>query len=156
MDEEKKRLYRSEKIPMLFLMNAVSAMYYAKDDLKDRLASIPDGMARMDAMLENANKLLDDVLETVPTHQQINLLRTGKEYEMRIVPKATQPNISMVLEKEDVRELVDGAQEAKCTACVLNSVECRNCKLAKVLEKVVPLDRYNSTLCPYNMAQWEN
>jgi hypothetical protein len=38
----------------------------------------------------------------------------------------------------------------------MDSNECRNCPLEKVLEKVVPLDRYDSVLCPYNMAPWEN
>lgn len=155
-DGGKMRLYRSEKVAMLMLMSTVSSMTYAQDDLKQRLETMPDGAERMKNLLDTAMKFLEDVRETIPDHQRMNLVRTATEYEIRMVPKLSPKKACVVVEKEDLRVLVDGAQEARCTACVLDGKESRGCRLAQALENVLPMEEYDGVMCAYNMAPWEN
>lgn len=154
--EEKQRLYRSEKVPMMMLMGMVSSMTYMQEDLKDRLEMVADGPERMKQVLKDASALLQDVRETIPDNQRGNLARTALEYEIRMVPKLTPRRNNIVVEKEDLRVLVEGAQEARCTACVLDGKESRGCRLERALENVIPVNGYDGELCSYNMAPWEN
>ena len=153
---EQKRLIRSEKNPLYMLISLVSSMNYAKEDLADRLTMVQNGNERMCELTKQINDLMLEVIDTIPSHQGKSLVGTLKDYEIRVVPKLTPVNHRSVLDKEDLRTLIDCSQEAKCISCVLNGDECRNCPLEKVLEKYVPLDTYESHLCPYNMATWEN
>ena len=153
---EQRRLVRSEKNPLYMLISLVSSMNYAEKDLDERLSMLPDGRERMKELTTKINDLMLEVIDTVPQHQGQALVGTLKDYEIRIVPKLTPINHRQVIEKEDLRTLIDCAQEAKCMICTFDGKECRNCQLEKVMEKYIPLDNYEASLCPYNMATWEN
>lgn len=147
---------RNEKIAILFLMNTVSAMMDSRDDLKDRVSRIDGGAELMDTMVNSAEKLLTEIRRTIPTEQRMNINNVSKDMEMRMVPKMTPSKTTVLMQKEDFRQLVDAAQ-IKCRECTDDSEECKACRLFKLLKNVVPLERYDGTfLCPYNMAGWEN
>ena len=64
--------------------------------------------------------------------------------------------MSLVLEEETAKELVNAAQ-AKCKYdCIPDLDGDRNCELCKILEAVVPLEKYESSTCPYWHAEWED
>ena len=103
-----------------------------------------------------SEKLLTEIRMTIPERQRHNINNISKDMEMRMVPKATPSKITVLLPKEDFRALVDAAQE-KCVLCTDDSEECKKCKLYQLLTSILPMERYDSrSLCPYNMAGWEN
>lgn len=146
---------RREKMSILFLMNTVSAMMDSRDDLKERVARIDGGPEMMDTMCDVSEKLLNEIRRTIPTEQRHNINNISKDMEMRMVPKMMPSKTTVLMQKDEFRELVDAAQ-VKCRECVDDNEECRECRLFRLLTVVLPLDTYEgTTLCPYNMAEWE-
>jgi len=147
---------RQEKMSILFLMNTVSAMMDSREELKDRVSRIEGGQELMNEMVDSSEQLLTEIRKTIPTSQRVILNNISKDMEMRMVPKMTPSKTTVLVQKEDFRQLVDAAQ-VKCRECTDDSVQCRQCGLFKLLQSVVPLEKYDGTfLCPYNMAGWEN
>lgn len=147
---------RNEKVAMMFLMNATSAIQDSVDDLKKRLEKIEDGEQMMKDLAELSVKVLTEIRRTIPEDQRASLNNVSKDMEMRLVPKMTPSKTTVVVQKEDFRQLVDAAQ-VKCRECTDDSDQSMKCGLCKLLKVVVPLETYDGTfLCPYNMAGWEN
>lgn len=147
---------RNEKMSILFLMNTVSAMMDSREDLKDRISRIENGPEMMNTMTETADKLLTEIRRTIPTEQRVNINNISKDMEMRMVPKMTPSKTSVIMQKEEMRVLVDAAQ-VKCRECVEYAEDAKNCELYRLLTTILPLDKYEGTqLCPYNMATWGN
>ena len=147
---------RQEKMSILFLMNTVSAMMDSREELKDRVSRIEGGQELMNEMVDSSEQLLTEIRKTIPTSQRVSLNNISNDMEMRMVPKMTPSKTTVLVQKEDFRQLVDAAQ-VKCRECTDDSVQCRQCGLFKLLQSVVPLEKYDGTfLCPYNMAGWEN
>ena len=147
---------RQEKISIMFLMNTVSSMMDSREDLKDRVSRIDGGPELMDTMADSAEKLLTEIRRTIPEDQRVSINNVSKDMEMRMVPKMTPSKTTVVVQKEDFRQLVDAAQ-VKCRECTEDSEQCKVCGLFKLLKVVIPLESYDGTfLCPYNMAGWEN
>lgn len=151
-----KDMTRREKASLTYLMNATSALVEAKEDLAERLEMIDGGAEMMEQLADGSVKLLTEVRKTIPERQRTSLANTANDYEMRLVPKMTPSRTCVVVQKEDFRQLVDAAQE-KCTACAELNEDKHKCELFKLLQNVVPLEAYDTTiLCPYNRAEWEN
>lgn len=147
---------RGEKLSILFLMNTVSAMMDSREELKDRISRIDGGQEMMNAMCDTSERLLTEIRRTIPTDQRHNINNVSKDMEMRMVPKATPSKTTVLIQKEEFRTLVDAAQ-VKCSDCTDDNVECRKCKLFRLLTVILPMDRYDdSFLCPYNARDWEN
>ena len=147
---------RNEKMSILFLMNTVSSMMDSRDELRDRLSRIDGGQEMMDTMCETAETLLTEIRKTIPTNQRQNINNVSKDMEMRMMPKATPKQTTVIIQKEEFRSLVDAAQ-TQCRECVEDTESCRQCKLYQLLTATLPMDRYDvGHLCPYNMAGWEN
>lgn len=93
---------------------------------------------------------------TIPEKQRRQIQNAANDMEVRLVPKLTPRKISLVLEEGIAKELVNAAQ-ARCKyECVPDLDGDRNCELCKLLEAVVPLEKYESTTCPYWRAEWED
>ena len=149
-------LTRQEKTSLMFLMNLVSSLIFAKEDLSDRLNMIENGHELMDMISDGSMKLLTEIRMTIPEKQRASISNVAKDYEMRLVPKMTPSKISVVVDKEDFRCLVDAAQ-VKCQDCTELNEDCWKCNLFQLLQNVIPLEAYDTTfLCPYNRAEWEN
>ena len=147
---------RQEKMSILFLMNTVSSMMDSREELKDRVSRIDGGAELMDTMVDSSEKLLTEIRRTIPEDQRVSINNISKDMEMRMVPKMTPSKTTVLMQKEDFRNLVDAAQ-VKCRECTDDSEQCKACGLFKLLKVVVPLETYDGTfLCPYNLAGWEN
>lgn len=147
---------RQEKMSILFLMNTVSAMMDSREELKDRVSRIDGGQELMDTMVDSSEKLLTEIRRTIPEDQRVSINNVSKDMEMRMVPKMTPSKTTVMVQKEDFRQLVDAAQ-VKCRECTDDNEQCKACGLFKLLKVVVPLETYYGTfLCPYNLAGWEN
>ena len=77
------------------------------------------------------------------------------DFEIRLTPKMTPSKTSVVMQKDEFKELVDLAR-AKCRDCMDDDEECEKCKLFQLLTVLLPLDDYSGMLCPYNMGEWAN
>ena len=99
--------------------------------------------------------VLRDLFGTIPEKQRRQIQNAANDMEVRLVPKLTPRKVSLVLEEETAKELVNAAQ-ARCKyECVPDIDGDRNCELCKLLEAVVPLEKYESATCPYWRAEWE-
>ena len=150
------RLMRNEKMSMLHLMYAVTILEDLQIEINDRLRMVPDGRNRLAEIAQAADRLLYEVRITVPENQRSSIQNTAMDYEMRLTPKATPSEQSVLMTKEEFRELVDSAR-AKCKECTLDDQECEKCNLYRLLTSVLPMDDYHDRLlCPYNLGEWAN
>ena len=149
-------LNRREKTCLLFLMNTVSTLIDSKTDLAKRLEMVENGPERMAFLADDSIRILNEIRQTIPEKQRANLMATATDYEMRLVPKATPSKTSVVLQKEELRTLIDAAQ-IKCMDCTDTFEESAKCNLCKLLKTHLPMDTYEGTyLCPYNGREWGN
>ena len=150
------RLTRNQKMAMLHFMYAVTTLEDLSQDIGDRLEMIPDGMNRMKAVAEEADRLLSEIRVTVPENQRIGIQNIADDYEMRLAPKATPGPTNVLITRNEFKELVEAAR-AKCKECILDDNECEGCELYRLLTSVLPMDDYHSlNLCPYNLGEWMN
>lgn len=155
-ENERERVTRTEMHTLQWLLNALSSMCYAEDDLKSRLECVPNGRQRLKLNIGQLRSLLRDLFGTIPERQRRQIQNAANDMEVRLVPKMTPRKISLVLEEETAKELVNAAQ-AKCKYdCVPDLDGDRNCELCKILEAVIPLEKYDSATCPYWHAKWED
>lgn len=154
-DSECERLTRPEMACCRSIMTLASDLHYAKDDLKKRLKTVPDGEQRMDAVCGEIDSLFRDILGTVSDRQRKQLRNQAKDLVMKAVPKLSAADNKVMIYIDEVKELVDCARE-KCRICAKDGTECRSCRLYKWLETNIPLDDYGDDLiCPYARRDWE-
>lgn len=152
------RLNRTEKIAMMWLYQAATVLCELQNGLSDeRIGMVENGRERMEKLSADVEQLVDDLRVTIPENQRMNIHNTSLDCEMRLTPKATPSSVSVVIQKEEFRELVDFAR-VQCLTCTYTDTECEErCSLYKLLTSILPLDEYHSTfLCPYNMGEWKN
>lgn len=154
-EKDRERLTRTEIQSMQWLLNALSSIGYARDDFQKRLECIPAGKQRMNMLFGLARSLFRDLQGTVPEKQLRQIRNAADDLEVRMVPKLTPAKTTVTLDKDIAMELVDAAQ-VKCTDCLKENEEARDCKLCKLLEVVVPLNRYDTFYCPYSGVSWED
>lgn len=149
-------LTKNEKRAFMFLANLTGTLLDAKDDLKERVKMLEDGERRLNDLADESLRLLNDIRTTIPQRQRNSLNNTALDYEYRLVPKFTPSSKSIVVSKEDFRQLVDSAQY-RCKTCIEDSESAKKCKLYEILTNTVPLENYpDMGLCPYNLAEWKN
>ena len=153
-DADCERLRRPEMNAVRMLLALLSTVAYAKDDLKDRLECVPNGNRRFRLAMGQLKAVCDDLIGTISKAQAKQIYGTMKDYDLRIMPKATPGTVNIMLTKEHGMDLMDMARE-RCLDCVLDGNECRECKLYQMLESTTPMDDYGSGLtCPYATAEW--
>ena len=142
-DEDCERLKRSEMTAVRMLLAHLSSARYAQEDLQDRLE-----VAQLRAVC-------DDLVGTISKAQAKQIYGTLKDFDVRLLPKATPGSTNVVMTKEEGMALVDCARE-KCHNCVEDGESCRKCTLYQILEATTPMEDYgDGLLCPYSLAKWE-
>ena len=154
-DDQCRRLVRNEMTAVRMLLAGLSTVGYAKDDLQAVLALIPNGKRRLMLLMGQYTSLTNDIIGVISKAQCRQIYGTMKDYEMRLLPKATPSSRSVIMTKEEGMELIDCARW-KCHSCVEDGTSCRKCKLYSLLEATSPPDDYgDGLLCPYALAEWE-
>lgn len=154
--EDAVRLTRDEKIAMMWMYQVATVLCEAPKELQRRIGMIENGPERMRKLTEEVEKLIIDLRVTIPENQRMNLHRTAQDCEMRLAPKASPMKTTVVLQKEEYRQLVDAAR-VKCSDCAEDDTSCEKCGLFQLMTVINPLDDYhNSFLCPYNLREWKN
>jgi len=150
------RITRNEKVGMIVLAYAATVLDDLQTEMKDRLRMIENGPERIAELAARTDELLNELRATIPMNQRLNLQNTAKDYDMRLSPKMTPTRTSVVMQKEEFKELVDHAR-ARCRECTDDDEECEKCRLFQLLTVILPLDDYHhQLLCPYNMGEWGN
>lgn len=150
------RLNRQEKMSMIMLSYAATILDDIQTEAPERLKMIADGPERMKKLSDEVTDILCEVRMTIPLNQRMNLHNTAQDYEVRLMPKATPSETSVVMSKDEFKELVDLAR-VKCRECTDDDEACKQCRLYQLLTVLLPLDDYeNGLLCPYNMGEWAN
>ena len=154
--EDAVRMVRSEKMGMVALAYAATILEDLQTEMKERLKMVENGTERLKKLSEDTDKLLDELRVTIPIRQRLSISNISEDSEMRLTPKAKPKETTVILGKEEFRELVDFAR-AKCSECFKDDQECNECGLYDLLTAILPLDNYhNSMLCPYNLGEWKN
>lgn len=150
------RLRRNEKMSMLHLMYAVTVLEDLQDEVSERLDMIDGGKERLKKIAEDADKLLNDLRVTIPENQRMGIQNTADDYVMRLMPSSTPSESSVIMAKDEFKELVDSSR-ARCMECALDDEECEQCKLYQLLTSILPMDNYHVlNLCAYNLGKWKN
>ena len=152
--EDAVRLTRTEKMGMITLAYVATVLEDMQTEMKDRFEMVENGNERLKQASDITDELLNEVRMTIPVNQRMNLQNTAHEFEVRLAPKATPSKTSVVMQKEEFKDLIDFAR-AKCVDCMMSDTECEKCKLFQALTIHVPLqDYHDGMLCPYNMGVW--
>ena len=155
-DEDCERLNRIEMQSVRMLLAALSVAAYAEKDLEKRLECVPAGNQRMRMAVGSLRSVVNDLIGTISRSQCKQIYGTMKDFEMRLLPKAMPGSTSVVMTKEQGKDLLDCARW-KCHACVEDGEACRQCKLYQLLEATTPMDDYgDGMICPYALAEWED
>ena len=150
------RLTRTEKMSMILLSYAATILCDLGKEISDRIEMVENGPERIRELAEKSERFLNDIRVTIPMNQRQSLENTASDFEMRLTPKATPSQTSVLMQKEEFRELVDYAR-ATCKECTLDDCECEECGLYKLLTVILPLEEYHGRLlCPYNLGEWKN
>ena len=156
-EDECVRMTRPEMISMNWLYAAENSCAYGRDDLAKRIAMIPNGKRRFNLMLGQLRSIVNDITGTMPEEQKKKVRNTMKDMELRLVPKMTRRDVSIVLSKDEAMTLFDYAKLHMCQTCIKDAEEGQKCELFKIMSANIPLDNYDKTyLCPYNLAEWED
>lgn len=150
-----KRLVNSEFNQMKRFAAFVSELAYFKEELAGHWQMVENGEERITNCLNEALKLFDEILNTVPKSQIRTIRNAIKDYRVTFVPSITPSNRSVVMDKEDAKALIDKAQE-QCVYCIKDAAEAETCPLYNISIGVCPPDTYNSTMCPYARAAWDD
>lgn len=153
-ESDREPMTRQEMQTMQWFMLALSTLMGMKERFRDRLDQVPNGRARLNMAAGQLRSLYEDLKGTINFKQWKHLNTTAVDNEARLVPKFTPMKLNIVYSKEDATELVDAAQ-AKCRECVNSNEESRECRLRKLMEVVIPLEKYDGMLCPYSRVKWE-
>ena len=150
------RLNRNERNSILMLVCTEAVLKTVMVDLEKRLGHIPSGVEKLKKATELVTEIDSGILATISKEQRSNLSKTGRDYELRLVPKMTPMKTNVVLDKETLKALVDASQAGECMMCVKTAKESRNCKLHRLLVVLTPMPHYEGELCPFNNVGWEN
>ena len=154
-DREYQRATRREMNVLQLLTALTSEVAFAQDDLKERLALVPDGQERMDDVLKNIAELYQDIIGAINTRQANQLLNVSSDMMVRLIPKMTPKPEKLQVSREEYASLIDCARE-KCKFCTEDGESCVKCQLYGILIERVPLEEYDDGVtCPYAYTEWE-
>ena len=151
-ESERERMHRTELNAMIRLIYMRSNMAGFEREFGERLDFIPDGRKRVRLVLGQIKSIEEDLKGTITADQNKRLHNTCRDNEMRLVPRQTPDGAVIALDKHDAHLLFDAAMESRCAACPMDCEECRSCELYKMLVAYIPLDSYETTMCPYAMS----
>lgn len=150
-----KRLVSSEFVQVKRFASFLSELNYLYDELKSHWSLVENGEERVKKLIDESLQLFEDLLDTVPKNQIKSLRNAVEDYRVAFVPKTMPASQSVVMDKEQIKSLIDLAQE-QCKTCVKTPEEAECCPVFQQCVGVVPPSGYDSLICPYSRAEWED
>ena len=128
---------RSEETNDLFALCASLDQFdRAQTDMQKRLSAIPYGKRDM-AMLQSVlSKLIDRIIDTIPTDKRDSLMRNMRRmcYRIYLSRPAAIPPEEVILSGTDMEVLTRYAHGYACLGC---DNDCNKCELGKALDHVM-------------------
>ena len=120
------------------------------DALRARLAAVPNGWRQLRLIGVTMDRLLSDLLDTLPIKNLKHLQQIAKYGEMiiRLSPAARTPEQALVWD-EDLQTVINTAMAAECAMCLRTPAQIKGCKLRKALTHVAPAYEDTPGRCPY-------
>ena len=141
------RLRREDSDRIYQLFAALSAVVYASEDpdFERRCRAVPGGWRDMRMIRVRFERLMDDLMWTVPLEKLVGLHRDMPRcrYDVVLGPLAsreTRPT-EMIVDRRDVRTLIREAHEARCRLCLEDGRKCGRCDLGGALDRLCMTDR---------------
>ena len=131
----------------------LSELLFVRDDLNKKLDIVQDGHQRLEQLIQDSGNLVKDLLELTSENQRSQFRNSLGDYKIELVPKLTPNSTNILMTKEQVKALVDLAQE-KCKSCVESPEDAKKCPVYRILETTALPDKFDSMLCPYSIAEW--
>lgn len=121
--------------------------------LADRIKGVKNGMRRLRQAEGIVNSLLEDVERTIPQKQRMDLehFRRHGIVQVKLNPISKEQEYAH-LPVEDVKALLQTAVMSECRYCIKEGREEKECRLAKVLDRLgteLPDSKYG---CKYQFA----
>lgn len=149
-DDQCRRAVRNEMHAIQFMLTILSAGTNVSKDLSERLKDVPQGAQMWRCGMGLLKSVCNDVVGTLPIKQARQIKGVCDNYEIRLMPKLSSKDRTIVLSAETGRELISLAQEG-CRMCSKTADEAEKCQLFNLLTAITPLDDYDRYgLCPYN------
>ena len=148
-----KRLVTSEFLEVKRFASFLSELNFIYEELKTHWEMVEDGENRIKKCIDESLQLFDELLDTVPPNQVKSLKNAVEDYRVAFVPKISSSNQGVVMDKEQIKNLVNLAQE-QCKFCIKTSEEAETCPVFQHCIGVVPPTSYESVSCPYSLAEW--
>ena len=140
MPEEKKarsptitRLRADETDSVFALSACLQEIDKAKQSMEKRLKTIPGGWRDIALVRSVLSKLIDRILETVPSDKLVSLSKNMRymSYRVFFARPVILPRDEVVVVGEDLEVLTRYAHEYSCLAC---DNDCNKCELGKALD----------------------
>lgn len=154
--EEEKPYVNAEEMKRLIMCMAFLNQIRDCSAVVKKRVSYQKGKGRMYGMWRCAVGMLDKVMTCIYDGLPLKSLRhmyamsKGGEVMVRMKPTAEHGHGDSVLLNEDLVVLLNAAMEGKCSLCIADGREARDCELRKTLMAVMPPDELPKTdICPY-------
>lgn len=141
------RLRREDSDRIYQLFAALSAIVYASEDpdFGARCRAVPGGWRDLRMIRVKLERLMDDLMWTVPIDKLVGLHRDMPRfrYDVVLAPLAsreTKPT-EMIVDRRDVKALIREAHGARCRLCLEDGRRCGRCDLGRVLDRLCMTDR---------------
>lgn len=139
------RRHDAERIYQLFA--ALSALEYAQndEDFRARVKAMPNGWRDLRMIRVTLERLMDDLMWTVPLEKLVGLKRDMPRcrFDIRFGPVASQARAphEMIVDREDLRALIRSAHGERCRLCMKDGKACGRCDLGRALDRLCMQDR---------------
>jgi len=146
-DVPRLRVRKGDAERLYNLFAALSAIVYAQEDeeFRRRVKAVPNGWRDLRMIRVKFERLMDDLMWTVPLEKLIGLKRDMPRcrFDVRFGPVASKPQgpHEMIVDREDLRALIRSAHEERCRICMADGSKCGRCDLGRALDRLCLQDR---------------
>lgn len=136
------RTNRRDLDRILGLCACLQECQMAAEEMEKRFRAVPNGWRDLKLVISLLNKLVDNVLLTVPPEKLASMQRMMPRMKFKLVcgPQASQAgNDECIISSQEADTLANFAHEY-CMTCA-NDTACNQCLLGKVLDNIMTYDR---------------
>lgn len=141
-DNNRPPLSHAEYSALRQLFGMVSGWEGQKDALRKRLELIPGGWEKAEQITRDCEKLLQEVLDTIPARKLQVIQKELKSTKCMIVVRDTiaDNETFCYCETHALERITQKAVDVECFACEKRGRDARNCKLRKDIEALFMWD----------------
>lgn len=135
-----------------FLAGLDAQLVSGQKILENRLKKIPGTWRDFRLAVTTTERVLDAVYETLPTKTLLHMQRIRQCGEVIIRPRPAikMPDDVQIVNKDDLKLLINTAIAAECAVCLKDKRGQKKCKLRSAMQTIAqPQELKDDGLCPY-------